>query len=356
MSSVFGERIRISVFGQSHGPKIGCVLDGLPAGEEVDEEALYRYMARRAPGKTGATARRETDLPHIVSGLMEGKTCGAPLCVLIDNADAHSGDYAQFQDIPRPGHADYPAHVKWNGFQDYRGGGHFSARLTAPVCAAGGILAQMFARRGIMIGAHVLRAGTAQDTPFDPMNVSDQELSLLAERYPQTLSEQAGQEMLLQAEKARALGDSIGGVVECAVLHLPAGLGEPMFDGLENRLAQAVFAVPAVKGLEFGEGFAAAGLTGSVNNDAYRMKDGRVTLSSNHAGGILGGLSTGAPVIFRAAFKPTPSIAQPQLSVSLSRGENAELSIRGRHDPCVALRAAPCVEAAAAIALADFIL
>lgn len=355
MSSVFGNKIRVSIFGQSHGEKIGCVVDGLPAGEEVDLEELRRFLSRRAPGQRGTTPRRETDEPHIVSGLLNGKTCGAPLCVLMDNADTHSGDYDELKDVPRPGHADYPAAVKYRGFQDARGGGHFSARLTAPLCAAGGILLQLLARRGVLIGAHLLSVGDVRDEAFDPLLTDDATLDRLREGFP-VLSPAQGEKMLEKVEEMRALGDSVGGLIECAVLHLPVGLGGPMFDGLENRISQAVFAIPAAKGIEFGEGFSASHLRGSQNNDPYRVQDGQVKLLSNHAGGILGGLSTGAPLLFRAAFKPTPSIAQPQLSVSLSRMEDRELTIRGRHDPCVALRAVPCVEAAAALALADLLL
>lgn len=355
MASTFGERIRISIFGQSHGEKIGCVVDGLPAGEAVDLMELERFMARRAPGQRGTTPRRETDTPHIVSGLLNGRTCGAPLCVLIDNADTHSKDYDALRDVPRPGHADYPAAVKWRGFQDSRGGGHFSARLTAPLCAAGGIVLQLLRARGVRVGAHLLAAGGLRDTPFDPMATDDRTLDGLQTGFP-TLDKETGERMLALAEELRREGDSVGGVVECAALHLPVGTGEPMFEGLENRIARAVFAIPAVKGIEFGEGFASAALRGSENNDGYRMEGGKVTLLSNHAGGILGGLATGAPLIFRAAFKPTPSIAKEQPSVSLSAGEDRTLRVAGRHDPCVAFRAVPCVEAAAALALADLLL
>ena len=355
MSSVFGNRLRISIFGQSHGEKIGCVIDGLPAGEPVDIDLLRAFLARRAPGRRGTTQRRETDEPHIVSGLLNGLTCGAPLCVLMDNADTRSGDYAALKDVPRPGHADYPAAVRFRGFQDVRGGGHFSARLTAPFCAAGGILLQLMARRGIRVGAHLAAVGDVRDEAMDPLLVDDGTLDKLQSGFPVICPEQ-GEKMLQRAEEARAQQDSVGGLVECAVLHLPAGLGGPMFDGLENRLSQAVFAIPAVKGIEFGDGFAVCGMRGSVNNDPYAVRDGQVALLSNHAGGILGGLSSGAPLIFRAAFKPTPSIARPQQSVSLSRLEDTELTIQGRHDPCVAIRAVPCVEAAAALALAELII
>ncbi len=356
MSSMFGERIRLSIFGQSHGECIGAVLDGLPAGEKIDPEALAAFMARRAPGQRLSTPRQEKDRVRIVSGTVDDVTCGAPLCLVIENTDLRSGDYSLLRRVPRPGHADLPAHLKWNGFNDVRGGGHFSARLTAPLCAAGNVLMQLYARRGIRIGAHLYAACGEKDRPFDPMRVTPEEMALCAARYPAVLDEEAGARMMERISALRAAGDSGGGIVECAVTGLPAGLGDPNFGGLENRISAALFAVPAVKGVEFGEGFAAAGLTGSTNNDAYRMRDGRPVPVTNHAGGILGGLSTGAPLLFRAAFKPTPSIALPQESVDLEQGTDVPLAVTGRHDPCVALRAVPCVEAAAAVALADVLL
>ena len=353
-SMMYGDRIRLSLFGQSHGEKIGCVLDGLPAGEVIDMDALLAFMARRAPGGEWATARKEQDIPEIVSGLFRGRTCGAPLCVLISNQDTRSGDYEAMRDMPRPGHADEPAQVKYHGFQDYRGGGHFSARLTAALCAAGGILIQLLAKKGIEIGAHLASVGTVDDLPYDPMRVSPETLKAARNGFP-TLSEQAEERMKALIQQTRAAGDSIGGVVECAVLGLPTGLGEPVFDGIENSIARVVFAVPAVKGIEFGEGFAAARMTGSRNNDPYEWRDGGPALLSNHAGGILGGLTDGAPVIFRVAFKPTPSIARTQHTVSYSARRDALLEITGRHDPCVAVRAVPVIEAAAAVAIAQYI-
>ncbi len=356
MSSVIGDRIRISVFGQSHGEKIGAVIDGLPAGERIDGDALAALMARRAPGQALTTRRSEKDAVHIVSGTVDGVTCGAPLCLIIDNTDTRSGDYDRLRRLPRPGHADLPAHIKWNGFNDIRGGGHFSARLTAPLCAAGGILMQIYARRGIRIGAHLYEVAGVRDRPMDEEGTSPADLDALAALPFPVLDPSAGERMRDAVERVRAEGDSCGGIVECAVLGLPAGLGEPMFGGLENLIARAVFGVPAVKGIEFGAGFRAARLRGSENNDPYRMDGDRPRPVTNHAGGILGGLATGAPVIFRAAFKPTPSIALRQDTVDLKEMKDADLTITGRHDPCVALRAVPCVEAAAAVALADLLL
>ncbi len=355
MSSVFGEHIRLTLFGQSHGEAIGCVLDGLPAGEAVDTEELQAFMKRRAPGGTYATRRKESDEVRIISGLFNGRTCGAPLCVLIGNNDIRSADYEQMRDLPRPGHADYPAEIKYQGYQDYRGGGHFSARITAALCAAGGILSQCLARRGVMIGAHLLSVGIEKDEPFDPMSVSKTELLSAQSGFP-TLSESSAGKMKAIIDEVRTAGDSIGGIVECAVIGLPIGIGSPVFDGIENAIAKAVFAIPAVKGIEFGEGFAAAKMRGSQHNDPYEWKNGKPALQSNHAGGILGGLTDGGPVIFRAAFKPTPSIAIAQHTVSLSARRDAILEITGRHDPCVAVRAVPVVEAAAALAIADLML
>ena len=355
MSSTFGERIRLSLFGQSHGEMVGCVLDGLPAGEPIDLDQLAAFMARRAPGGAYVTGRQEPDQPRIVSGLYQDRTCGAPLCVLIENRDTRPGDYERMRDMPRPGHADYPAEVKYGGYQDYRGGGHFSARLTAALCAAGGILLQLLERRGIRVGAHLLSIGHLRDEAFDPMRVGATDLARAMTGFP-TLSDEAGEAMKALLSQIRAEGDSIGGVVECAVLGMPVGCGEPVFDGLENVIAQAVFAIPAVKGIEFGEGFAAAKLRGSENNDAYAWQQDRPQVQSNHAGGILGGLSNGAPIVFRAAFKPTPSIGLPQQTVSYLRRQDTTLEITGRHDPCVAVRAVPCVEAAAALAVAQFVL
>ena len=358
MSSEYGERIKISIFGQSHGAAIGVVMDGLPAGETVDLEELQAFLDRRRPGQgVHTTARQEGDVPRFLSGLVDGHTCGAPLCAVIDNTDTRSKDYANLMEIPRPGHADYPAWVKWGGQNDVRGGGHFSGRLTAPLCIAGGILKQIYARRGVVIGAHIAAIASVRDTPFHPVEITAAELEAVGRKRPlAVVDDRAGQAMLAAIYEASAQGDSVGGVVECCVLGLPAGLGDPMFDGLENRIARTAFGIPAVKGIEFGAGFSAAALRGSENNDPFRVENGRVVTETNRHGGILGGISTGMPLLFRCAFKPTPSIIKPQRSVNLQTMENADLVVRGRHDPCVVTRAVPCVEAAAAIALADVLL
>lgn len=356
MASEFGKALRISVFGQSHGAAIGVVMDGLPAGEPIDLEALNGFLDRRRPGKDAlSTQRKETDLPKILSGLRDGVTCGSPLCAVIENQDQHSGDYRNLADCPRPGHADFTAWAKWGAEVDMRGGGHFSGRLTAPLCIAGGIALQILARRGISVGAHLWSVGAENDLPF-PVFPTPELLSLPGTKSFPVLDDARGERMQHVILSAAQEGDSVGGIVECAAVGLPAGLGEPMFDGLENRLAATLFGIPAVKGLEFGEGFGAAALRGSENNDPFCVRNGHVETVSNHCGGILGGIATGMPLTFRIAFKPTPSIAKPQQSVSLSRMEPEELTIRGRHDPCIAHRAVPVVEAVAATVLLDLIL
>lgn len=356
MSSEFGNLLKISVFGQSHGKAIGVVVDGLPAGEAVDLEELDRFLDRRRTGKNRlSTARKEADKPVFLSGLENGVTCGAPLCAVIENGDQHSSDYSELRDKPRPGHADYTAFVKWGGQADMRGGGHFSGRLTAPLCIAGGIAKQILARRGVYVGAHLRSVGTETDAAF-PLHPTKALFDGIAAKPFPVLDDRAGERMQAAILAAKQGGDSLGGVIECAAVGLPAGLGGPMFGGVENRLSAALFGIPAVKGVEFGDGFAAARSCGSANNDSFRMEDGRVVTETNHAGGILGGITNGMPLVLRTAMKPTPSIARPQQTVSLSAGENAELVIHGRHDPCIAHRAVPVVEAVTAAVLLDLLL
>ena len=324
-------------------------MEGVPAGEAVDLEELQRFLDRRAPGRSAwSTPRKEADVPEFLSGLRDGRTCGTPLTAILKSANTRSGDYDALRDVPRPGHADYTAWVKYGESRDSRGGGHFSGRLTAPLCVAGGICLQLLAREGVTILSRVAAIGGIRD---------EGELTAsTAEKPFPTVSNLAGEAMRAAIEAARAEGDSLGGIVECAVLGLPAGLGDPMFDGMENRVAAAVFGVPAVKGIEFGAGFAAAGLRGSENNDAFSVENGRIITKSNHCGGILGGITNGMPLTFRAAVKPTPSIARPQQSVDLNTGETVPLTVTGRHDPCIVPRAVPCLEAAAAIAVYDALL
>ena len=357
MSLMTGHKLKLSNFGQSHSQGMGVVLDGLPAGETIDLERVQEFLRRRAPGQgPWATARKEEDRPEILSGLVDGKTCGAPLCAVIANSDARSADYEELRRKPRPGHADYTAWVRYQGYNDIRGGGQFSGRLTAPLSFAGAVALQILERRGIYIGAHIAAIAGISDRSYDPVKVSAEDLALAGSRPFPVLCEASGKRMMEAIDKARQQMDSVGGVVECAAIGLPAGLGEPMFDGVENRLAAAIFAIPAVKGVEFGEGFGAALLRGSQNNDPFLWEGEQVVTSTNHHGGILGGITSGMPVIFRVAFKPTPSIAQEQQTVDLYAGTEATLGVRGRHDPCIVPRAVPCVEAAAAVTLLDLLL
>lgn len=366
MPSTFGSALRVTVFGQSHSQAVGCVVEGLPSGHVVDMEALRRFMARRAPGQgPWTTPRKEADLPRIVSGLNpKGATCGAPLAVVIENTNTRSRDYDNLMAVPRPGHADYTAWAKWHGNQDVPGGGHFSGRLTAPLCAAGGIALQVLAKRGVRVGAHLLSVADVRDEPLCALDNAPAsqarlraQLDALADgRTFPTIDAEAGKAMLAAIDDARRELDSVGGVVECVATGMPAGVGSPMFDGIENLVARAAFGVPAVKGVEFGRGFEAARLRGSEDNDPYRMVDGSVTPVTNNAGGALGGITTGAPVLFRMALKPTSSISRPQESVDLTSGSDATLEVHGRHDPCVATRAVPVAEAICALALLDALL
>jgi chorismate synthase len=366
MPSTFGNALRVTVFGQSHSQAVGCVVEGLPSGHVVDMEALGRFMARRAPGQgPWTTPRKEADLPRIVSGLNpKGATCGAPLAIVIENTNTRSRDYDNLMAVPRPGHADYTAWAKWHGNQDVPGGGHFSGRLTAPLCAAGGIALQMLAERGVRVGAHLLSVADVRDEPLcaldnapaSQVRLQGQLDALTDGRTFPTIDAEAGKAMLAAIDDARRELDSVGGVVECVATGMPAGVGSPMFDGIENLIARAAFGVPAVKGVEFGRGFEAARLRGSEDNDPYRMVDGTVTPVTNNAGGALGGITTGAPVLFRMALKPTSSISRPQESVDLTSGSDATLEVHGRHDPCVATRAVPVAEAICALALLDALL
>ena len=353
MSSTYGDNLKLSIFGQSHGAAIGMVLDGIPAGLKVDMPALQEFLNRRAPGQNNwSTSRKEADAPEFLGGIFDGYTCGAPIAAMITNTNTRSSDYSSLKDAPRPGHADYTAQVKYGGFQDYRGGGHFSGRLTAPLCIAGGLCKQWLEEMGIRIGAHILAVGETGDQYFDPM---DPELEAVSSDFP-VLDPEAGQAMQELIAQAKSAGDSVGGIVECAITGLPAGIGEPMFGGVESKIAQIVYGIPAVKGVEFGIGFDCACVPGSQSNDDFDVIDGAVVTASNNCGGVLGGISNGMPVIFTTAFKATPSIGIRQQTVNLKSGETEPLEIKGRHDPCIVPRAVPVVEAAAAIAIYDLIL
>ena len=350
MSSTYGEMLKLSIFGQSHGAAIGMTLDGVPAGLPVDLEELQRFLNRRAPGQNDwSTPRKEEDRPEFLAGILNGYTCGAPIAAVIHNNNTRPRDYSNLHDCPRPGHADYTAQVKYKGYQDAAGGGHFSGRLTAPLCIAGGLCKQWLEQEGIRIGAHIVQIGLMNGEYFDSMNP---ELDRIGSVFP-TLTTEAAETMQETIAKARAEGESVGGTVECAVIGLPAGLGEPMFGGMESRIAQIVYGIPAVKAMEIGLGDSFAIVPGSESNDDFTVEDGRIKTLTNRCGGILGGITNGMPLLFTATFKPTPSISKKQQSVSLSRMENTTLEIHGRHDPCIVPRAVPVVEAAAAIAIYD---
>lgn len=355
MSSTYGESLKLSIFGQSHGQAVGMVLDGIPAGLPVDLEALQTFLNRRAPGQNDwSTPRKEEDRPEFLSGILDGFTCGAPIAAAIYNRNTRSGDYANLRDCPRPGHADYTAQIKYGGFQDAAGGGHFSGRLTAPLCVAGGLCKQWLALNGIAIGGRILSIAGCDETD-DPLDPCVPEIPAIGPDFP-VANPRVGEAMRQAIAQARKDGDSVGGVIECVITGLPAGLGEPMFGGVESKLAQILYGIPAVKGVSFGDGFAVAGMRGSQCNDPFTIEDGVVRTTSNHCGGILGGITNAMPVIFRIAVKPTPSIARPQSSVSLSRNCPQELTVKGRHDPCIVPRAVPVAEAAAAIAIFDMLL
>lgn len=357
MASSIGSHYRCSVFGESHGKMIGIEIDGVPPGEAVDENELQAFMARRAPGNSKhATKRKEPDIVHIASGIMNGVTTGFPLMAYIENTNQHSKDYSNLLDHPRPSHADYTAHIHYKGFADMRGGGHFSGRLTAPLCIAGGIAKQILRRRGIHVGAQLLQIENIIGTPFDAMNIDAETLESMASMEFPTIDEGANSAMQAAIQAAAAEGDSVGGVVQGAIIGVPVGLGGPMFDGIENRMAQALFGIPGCKGVSFGAGFDAVTMRGSVHNDPFIMKAGNVTTTTNHAGGILGGITSGAPITVQIAMKPTASISIEQQTVSLSKHADAPLVVTGRHDPCIAVRTVPVLEAVMAIVILDLLL
>lgn len=357
MSSIWGHNLKVSLFGESHGPAIGVVLDGLPAGFALDEAAIAAYQRRRAPGRAPwATGRREADAAEILSGYFEGHTTGAPLAALIRNTDTRSADYEELRLKPRPGHADLTAMARYRGYQDPRGSGHFSGRLTAPLTFAGAVCSQILRQKGIWTAAHALEIAGIRDLPFDGVQPDPDLLAGLAEKLMPVLDDEKGARMAAAVEEARLAGDSVGGIVEALIWGLPAGLGDPMFDGLESRLASLIFGIPAVKGLEFGSGFEAVRMPGSVHNDIPVVRDKAIRFLSNNSGGIQGGISNGMPVWFRVAFKPAASIAQEQQTINLASMTEDRLAVRGRHDPCIVPRAVPVVEAAAAVFALDLLL
>ena len=353
MSSTWGQQLKLSIFGQSHGEAIGVMLDGFPAGMKIDMERLLAEMARRAPGQSLlTTARKEADAPEFLSGVLNGVTTGQPICILIRNTNQRSRDYGDGVDLVRPGHADYTGHVRYFGHEDWRGGGSFSGRLTAPIVAAGALCSQWLEAQGVNIACHIQQLGEIRDASFMAADPAA-DYSYMKQMHLPVLTEGLDAQMEAAAMAARGDCDSVGGVIECMVTGLPAGLGAPFFDSVESEISHLLFSVPAVKAVEFGEGFGFAALRGSQANDAFCMKGGKVVTETNHSGGINGGITNGMPVIFRCAIRPTPSIARKQQTVSLKTGENAELEIHGRHDPCILPRAVPVIEAMTAIALLD---
>lgn len=353
MSATRGEKLKVTIFGESHGAAIGVVVEGLPAGFKPDFSQVDAMMARRsAKGKEKlATARKEGDEYEIVSGFFNGVCTGTPLTAVIRNKDTHSPDYERMRYLMRPGHSDWGYFVKEGGFNDYRGGGHSSGRLTAPLVLAGALCKQVLNEKGIQVGAHIAQIADVKDIRFNPLAP---QLDKVNEHG--TLDEKAWDAMRERVLKAAERGDSVGGVIECAVTGIPAGVGDPFFDSLESDIAHMMFSVPAVKGIQFGKGYAFAEMNGSAANDPFRIEGGKVVTSTNNNGGILGGITTGMPVIFDVAIKPTSSIFTEQDTVDVSVMQNAKLQVKGRHDPCIAVRAAAVIEAAAAIAVLDAIL
>lgn len=356
MSSMLGRKVKISVFGESHGAAIGVVIDSLPAGFEIDLDKVDFEMGRRAPGKSKlSTPRQEKDKYEIVSGFFEGKTTGTPLCSIIRNADTKSGDYSLLKDVVRPGHADLTGKLRYNGANDYRGGGHFSGRLTAPIVFAGAVAKQILEKRGIYIGSHISSLKGVKDRDFDPVNVCYDDIKNLKNMKLPLLDASLEEKMEEEVLKAREELDSVGGTIETVILNMPGGIGSPIFDSVESVIASGMFSVPAVKGVEFGKGFSIADMKGSEANDEYYLENGEIKTYSNNNGGILGGITSGAPIIFKVAIKPTPSISRPQKSVNVKEKENTDLEIVGRHDPCILPRAAVVVEAVTALCILDLL-
>lgn len=354
MSGMWGSKIKLSIFGESHGNAIGITIDGLPAGFSIDMDKIMMEMARRAPGKSSlSTPRKESDIPEILSGYFEGKTTGAPLCAIIRNSNTKSKDYSKLKDVMRPGHADYTGAVRYRGFNDYRGGGHFSGRITAPLVFAGAICKQILEVKGIIISAHINSIGKIKDCSFLESDISDELLNSFKEKELPLINTKLEDEMRQEILSARSSGDSIGGTIECAILGVSPGIGDPFFDSVESTLAHLMFSVPAVKGIEFGKGFDISKMRGSEANDEYYLENGNIKTKTNNNGGILGGITNGMPIIFNVAIKPTASIFKEQNTVNIVTMEETTLCIEGRHDPCIVQRALPVIEAVAAIGITE---
>ncbi|MBO3440931.1 chorismate synthase [Clostridium botulinum] len=355
MSGVWGSKVKYSIFGESHGKSIGITIDGLPPGIELDLNKLSREMRRRAPGKSKlSTTRVERDDFEILSGYFNNKTTGTPLCAIIKNSDKHSKDYEKTKDLMRPGHADFTGYIKYGGFNDYRGGGHFSGRLTAPIVFAGAIAKQILRKNNIVVGSHIKSIGDIEEEYFK-VSIKEELLEKLSAKSFATIDDKKGKEMQDAILQVRNNMDSIGGIIECAVLNLPPGLGNPFFGSVESVLSSLLFSIPAVKGVEFGAGFSISKMKGSEANDEFYIEDEKVKTYTNNNGGILGGITNGMPLIFRAAFKPTPSIAKEQRTVNILNKENTTIKIQGRHDPCIVQRAIPVVEAITAMGILELI-
>ncbi len=357
MSGIYGMNIKMAIYGESHGASIGLVIDGVPPGLQLDLEQIEKEMARRAPGKNQlSTQRKESDSFAIQSGFFEGYTTGTPLCVVIKNSDQHSKDYSILKDKMRPGHADYAGFVRYQGFNDYRGGGHFSGRLTAPLVFIGAVAKQALAQAGILVGAHILQIADIKEENFNPLGIEDKKIAELAGKDFAVMDDAIGEKMQAKILEAKADLNSVGGVIEAMVTNVPAGLGAPYFDSVESRLSHALFSVPAVKGVEFGDGFGISEMTGADANDQLHYEEGKVVAETNHNGGITGGITNGMPVIFRVAIKPTPSISREQKTISLQEKCDTTLTIVGRHDPCIVQRAVPVIEAVTAWTMWDLLL
>lgn len=354
MSGMWGSKIKLSIFGESHGNAIGITIDGLPAGFSIDMDKIMMEMARRAPGKSSlSTPRKESDIPEILSGYFEGKTTGTPLCAIIRNSNTKSKDYSKLKDVMRPGHADYTGAVRYKGFNDYRGGGHFSGRITAPLVFAGAICKQILEVKGIIVSAHINSIGKIKDCSFLESDISDELLNSFKENELPLINTKLEDEMRQEILSTRSSGDSIGGTIECAILGVSPGIGDPFFDSVESTLAHLMFSVPAVKGIEFGKGFDISKMRGLEANDEYYLENGNIKTKTNNNGGILGGITNGMPIIFNVAIKPTASIFKEQNTVNIVTMEETTLCIEGRHDPCIVQRALPVIEAVAAIGITE---
>lgn len=358
MGSTWGKFLKISIFGESHGMGVGLVVDGFPSGLQLDMEHILSEMGKRAPGKHKLTTnRKEQDYPNILSGVKNGITTGAPICMMINNSDMHSLDYENLKDIPRPGHSDYSGQIRYKGENDLRGGGHFSGRLTAPLVFAGALCKQHLRNyHGIEIGSHIFQIGHIKDESFNLTEMDNQLLKELQAKAQPVINPQALDNMLEAVDAARLEGDSLGGIIECGITGVKPGIGSPIFENVESRIASLIYSIPGVKGLEFGQGFALSAMKGSRANDSFIKLADEIKTRTNNNGGILGGITTGMPISFKVGFKPTPSISKEQETLNIETGESEKLVIKGRHDPCITLRAPVVVETAVAIAILDLYL